>query len=114
MVLRSDAPNCAKSHVRPSWPPKSAWQGEHVTYDASCDVLTTEPGIFAVSSTLLKRGAAAPRPGTLTFDESRAAVLNRFLPSRSAAGSGSAAMPPVMLETGWPRISGTQSAPTTH
>jgi hypothetical protein len=31
MVFRSDAPNCAKSHVRPSCPPKSAWHVEQVT-----------------------------------------------------------------------------------
>jgi len=31
MVFRSEAPNCEKSQVRPSCPPKSAWQVEQVT-----------------------------------------------------------------------------------
>ncbi len=77
-------------------------------------MLTTLPGTAPVSAALLKSGAAAPRPTPFSTLASRAAVLKRILPSRSAACSGSAAMPPVMLETGCPRISGTQSCLRTH
>src|SRR5262245_60922086 len=114
MVLRSEAPNCEKSQVRPSWPPKSAWQVEHVTYDASCAVLTTLPGTLAVRAALLKSGAAASRPTLFVRLPSRAAVLKRILPSRMDAGSASAAMPPVSVETGCPSTSGTQSCLRTH
>src|SRR5262245_42958873 len=109
IVLRSDAPNCEKSHVRPSWPPKSAWQVEQVTYDASCAVLTTLPGTLPVTAALLNSGAAAPSPTLFDRLASRAAVLKRIFPSSSAAGSASAAMPPVSVETAWPSMSGTQS-----
>src|SRR5262245_45583102 len=60
-------------------------------------------------------GAAEPSPTPFGTLESRAAVLNKFLPSRMAAGTGSTdgstVRSPVMLHTGWPRMSGTQSAP---
>src|SRR5262245_45700649 len=60
IVFRSDAPNCEKSHDRPSCPPKSAWQAEHVTYDASCDTLVTLPGIVVGPVGLLNIGAGWP------------------------------------------------------
>src|SRR5262245_39466060 len=75
MVFRSEAPNCEKSHERPSWPPKSAWHVEQVTYEASCEVLTTLPGTAPVRAASLKRGAAAPRPTPFLTLASRAAVL---------------------------------------
>src|SRR5262249_50123333 len=137
IVSRSDAPNCAKSHVRPSCPPKSAWHVEHVTYEASCEVLTTLPGTLAFSFGSLKRGAAVERPTLFGTLESRAAVLKRILPSSTPGGTGSTDGSPVrsrhvsppgqsavteqrvavvtlhfprMLATGWERISGTHSA----
>src|SRR5437773_12027211 len=58
MVFRSDDPSCEKSHVRPSWPPKSAWHVEQVTWDASREVLTALPGTGPSSNS----GAACPRP----------------------------------------------------
>src|SRR5262245_48574539 len=116
IVFRSDAPNCEKSQVRPSWPPKSAWQAVQVTYEASCAVLVTAPGVLLMSGAVarLKSGAASSRPTLFGTLESRAAVLKRFFPSRSAGGSASAAMPPVRLDTGAPRMSGTQSAVVMH
>src|SRR5262249_5534313 len=73
IVLRSDAPNCEKSQVRPSCPPKSAWHVEQVTYDASCDVLTTLPGILAFSGRLASSnsGAGAPSPTPFVMLASR-------------------------------------------
>jgi hypothetical protein len=87
---------------------------EHVTYDASCAVLTTLPGTLPVFAALLKSGAAAPRPTLFDRLASRAAVLKRILPSRMDAGSASAAMPPASVETGCPSTSGTQSCLRTH
>src|SRR2546427_5368820 len=89
IVLRSEEPNCEKSHVRPSCPPKSAWQVEQVTYEATFEVLTTLPGTRPVAAASSKRGAAAARPARFVVLASRAAVLKRIFPSRRAAGSGS-------------------------
>src|SRR2546422_11408601 len=58
-VFRRLAPNCEKSHVRPSWPPKSAWQVEQATEEPSREVLTALPGALPVSAASAKRGAAA-------------------------------------------------------
>jgi hypothetical protein len=77
-------------------------------------VLTTLPGTLAVRTALLKSGAAAPSPTLFDRLASRAAVLKRILPSSSAAGSGSAAMPPVSVDTGCPSMSGTQSCERMH
>src|SRR5438128_10718845 len=60
MVLRRLAPNCEKSHVRPSWPPKSAWQAEQATYEASCATLTTSPG--RLFTTLQRSAVQGPPP----------------------------------------------------
>src|SRR4029077_16537809 len=111
IVLRSDAPNWEKSHVRPSWPPKSAWHVEQVTDDASGAVLITLPGILAFSGRLasLNSGAGAPSPTPFVMLASRPAEVMRIWPSRMAAGSGSSAMPPVMVGTGCPSTRGTQS-----
>src|SRR5581483_3654348 len=113
IVFRSDAPNWEKSHVRPSCPPKSAWHVEQVTYDASCDVLTTLPGTrrFGSLGGSLKSGAAWPSPIPFGTLESRAAVLKRFFPSSTAGETGSGFR---RLDTGCPRRSGTQSEPLTH
>src|SRR5262249_61063769 len=73
-------------------------------------------GVAAPSgpAALVRRGAAAASPTPFDRLAWRAAVLKRILPSRSAAGSGSAAIPPVMLGTGCPSTSGTQSCFRTH
>src|SRR5207302_9511367 len=114
MVFLSDTPSCPKSHVRPSCPPKSEWQLWQVTYEASCDVLTTLPGTFPVLVASLNSGAAWLRPTPFLTLVSRAAVSKRILPSRSAGGSGSTVgstvRSPVMLATGGPRITGTHWA----
>src|SRR6516162_5349158 len=118
MVLRSETPSCPKSHVRPSWPPKSEWQLWQVTYDASCDVLTTLPGTLPVLVASLNSGAAWESPTPFLTLASRPAVSKRILPSRIAAGSGStvgsSVRSPVMLDTGLPRITGTHWAVCTH
>ena len=104
-------------------------------------MLTTLPGTLPVTAASSKRGAAAPRPTPLVTLASRAAVLKRILPSRTAAGTGSTVGSatrslqvsptgqspftlqrwlvvrlhfPWMLATGGPRTSGTQSAPRTQ
>src|SRR5712691_7898752 len=118
MVFLSDTPSCPKSHVRPSCPPKSEWQLWQVTYEASCDVLTTLPGTPPVLVASLNSGAAWLRPTPFLTLVSRAAVSKRILPSRSAGGSGSTlgstVRSPVMLETGGPRMTGTHWAVCTH
>src|SRR5439155_1311358 len=130
MLFRSDDPSCEKSQVRPSWPPKSAWQVEQVTYDASRDVLTTLPGTRPVRRASSKSGAACPRPIPFGTLESRAAVLKSVFPSRMAGKIGSqtaTAVPPksivslatqlgssawrLTLSTGSASSSGTQSEP---
>src|SRR5262249_28660910 len=119
IVFRSEAPNCEKSHVRPSCPPKSAWQLPHATYDASWAVLTTSPGrlcgteqspcsfgphcswswqacaglLAHVMFDWLKSGAAWLNPTLFGTLASRAAVLKRIFPSRTLGGSTSPLMP---------------------
>src|SRR5215470_13905745 len=43
IVFRRLEPNCEKSHVRPSCPPKSGWQELHASEPPSRAVLTTWP-----------------------------------------------------------------------
>ena len=133
-MLRSEEPNCAKSHVRPSCPPKSAWHVVHDTYDASWAVLTIAPGtswptvhrrragspqsfwcrhfcpalgpLAQVTYGSLKSGAAWSSPTSFGTLASRADVRKRILPSRIAGGVGSPLMP---LQTPL-----AQSAPLRH
>src|SRR5262252_8811370 len=49
IVFRRLEPNCEKSHVRPSWPPKSGWQDWQASEPPSRAVLTTSPWCFEPS-----------------------------------------------------------------
>src|SRR2546426_11600666 len=85
MVFRRLAPNWEKSHVRPSCPPKSAWQAEQATYDASYATLTTSPGRLF---TTLHRSAVQKPPGQSTaVRQAVAGVLAQKPQSRSVSQS---------------------------
>src|SRR3989442_14993222 len=83
IVLRRLAPNCEKSHVRPSWPPKSAWQEAHDSDPPSRAVLATSP-CRAPSAPSASKGGTAP----CAPPASRAAVVKRIFPSSSDGATG--------------------------
>src|SRR5882724_6493744 len=77
IVFRRLEPNCEKSHVRPSWPPKSGWHDVHASEPPSRAVLTTSPWCFEPSVGSVFHGGM----GLCAPFASRADVENRILPS---------------------------------
>src|SRR5258705_6002634 len=88
IVLRRLEPNCEKSHVRPSWPPKSGWQEAQASEPPSRAVLTTSPLCFVPSAGSAFHGGI----GLWLPLASRADVEKRILPSRISGRSGSVAL----------------------
>src|SRR5262249_55420825 len=102
IVLRRLEPNWEKSHVRPSWPPKSAWQDAHESEAPSRAVLVTSPWWTGPSWGSRFQGGIGPwLPAA-----SRAEVVKRILPSRISGGSGS-----LVVDGPTQRTSGMHSVP---
>src|SRR5262245_61434749 len=105
MVLRRLEPNWEKSQVRPSVPPKSAWQEVQASEAPSRAVLVTSPCrvVWPLSSSASKGGM-----GRLAPAASRAEVEKRIFPSRISGGRRSL---PGAIEDTTASTSGMHSSP---